>query len=181
MKRFIIHCFCVFSFLPLISARDGSAIALWQRDGKRRAERNIRIVKDRPTVYVSFDHAGKREPLRNGESENGIWLRLHNNTRWAIRLDMGDAPKEYGDAVLFYEVLSGEKVIVDMRCHVCSTNKLPPGKSILFSLPREYLDEGRAIRIGFSYEWEEDESRSTSLEPQHYVYFYSYNLPRDLK
>lgn len=144
----------------------------------RTASTDMRNVKDKPTVYISFERTGKREPLLNGEGDEGIWLRLHNNTRWSIKLDMNDVPsEEYGDADLFYEVVADEKVVVDMRCHVCSSDRVPPGESLLFSVPQEHLAKGRAIRIRFTYEWEEDENRSTSGEPQHHVSFYSSKLP----
>jgi hypothetical protein len=41
-------------------------------------------AKGKPTVYVSFERAGERKPVYARESNQGIWLRLHNNTRWAI-------------------------------------------------------------------------------------------------
>jgi hypothetical protein len=178
MKSLIGLALCV--FLGSVSVEDKLAMVLSQQKNGRTEAKGIRIIKEKPTVYIRFDHAGKREPLLNGESNEGVWLRLHNNTRWAIRLEMNGIPREYGDANLFYQVISENKVVVDMGCHVCSSNKLPSGKSILFSVPREYLQEDRAIRISFSYEWEEDERGSTSLEPQHYIYFYSSELPKTL-
>lgn len=45
---------------------------------------DVILSKDKPTVYVSFERAGERKPVYAGESNQGIWLRLHNNTRWAI-------------------------------------------------------------------------------------------------
>ena len=145
--------------------------------------KSMRIVSDKPTVYISLERVGKREPLRNGESENGIWLSLHNNTKWGIILEMNDVPsKKYGDVELFYEVLSGENMVIDLRCHVCSVDKVAPGRSLAFSLPREYLvDKDRSIRIGFNYEWEQDNTGSTTLEPEHHVYFYSSQLPKSLQ
>lgn len=44
----------------------------------------VNLSKDKPTVYITFERAGKRKPLFAGESNQGVWLRLHNNTRWAI-------------------------------------------------------------------------------------------------
>jgi hypothetical protein len=153
-----------------------------QKMKDRKFKPNVRVRRDKPTVYLSFQRAGQREPLRNGESDEGIWLRLHNNTQWAIKLEMNDAPsKEYGDVVLFYEVISDSTRIVDMRCHVCSVNNLSPGKSLSFSLPREFLNHDEAIRISFNYEWEPDEHGSTSSEPVHYVYFYNSQLPPEIQ
>jgi len=137
-----------------------------------------KLLEDKPTIYITFERVGKRAPLRNGESDEGIWLRLRNNTRWAIILEMNDVPtEEYGDAVLFYEVLSDDKVVIDARCHVCSLSKLPSDHSLVFSLPREYLSKGLTLRIRFNYEWEANKNGSTSLEPQHFVEFSSSSLP----
>jgi hypothetical protein len=43
-----------------------------------------------PSVYLSFVRVGKREPLHVSESDKGVWLRLHNNTRWSL------LPNAYG-------------------------------------------------------------------------------------
>ncbi|MEP7272215.1 MAG: hypothetical protein ABI882_11990 [Acidobacteriota bacterium] len=47
-------------------------------------KQDLRISKDKPTVYITFEHAGPREGVYASESGQGIWLRLHNNTKWAI-------------------------------------------------------------------------------------------------
>jgi hypothetical protein len=44
----------------------------------------VSLTNNRPTVYLSFEREGKREPIHPSESNQGIWLRLHNNTKWAI-------------------------------------------------------------------------------------------------
>jgi hypothetical protein len=141
----------------------------------------LRLRKDMPTVYITFERAGKRKPLEQGESDQGVWLRLRNNTRWPLTLAMNGVPKEYGDAALFYDVLSEGKVVVEGRCHVCSSNQLHPGGSLLFSLPREDLVKGRAIRVKFSYGWEHPDDVFAEREPQHFVYFYSSKLPPQLQ
>jgi len=148
-----------------------------QRRNVHRSQEQVRIKKDLPTVYITFSHAGSREPLRAGESDQGIWLRLHNNTRWSIILEMNDVPKEYGDAGLFYDVISEKKVIREGLCHVCSYNGLGRGRSLLFSVPREYLANARVIRVSFNYGWEDPNDAFAGREPQHFVYFTSSNLP----
>jgi hypothetical protein len=45
---------------------------------------SILIRKDRPSVFIEFDRSGKAPPLFEGEKEERIWLRLHNNAQWAI-------------------------------------------------------------------------------------------------
>ena len=143
-----------------------------------KAKQQFRIKKDMPTVYITFERAGKRKPLEQGESDEGVWLRLHNNTEWPITVAMNGVPKEYGDAALFYDVLVGGKVMAEGRCHVCSSNQLSPGGSLLFSMPSENLAEGGAIRVNFSYGWERPDDVFAGREPQHFVYFYSSKVPQ---
>jgi len=55
---------------------------------RRRHSRSsgVRVSQDHPTVYITFERVGKRERHRTGEISDGVWLRLHNNTRWRIDL-----------------------------------------------------------------------------------------------
>ena len=145
---------------------------------KRRPLENARITRNSPTVYITFIRMAKREPLRAGESDQGVWLKLHNNTRWPITLEMNGVPTEHGDAGLFYDVLLEKKVILERQCHVCSLNNLNPGRSLLFSLPREYLTKGQVIRVKFSYGWEGSDAIFADREPDHYVYFHASKLPQ---
>jgi hypothetical protein len=59
-------------------------------------------------------------------------------------------------------------------CHVCSTIELRPGKSILFSVPRDYLCRNHMLYVIYQYEWEEYVG-----EPEHRVYFLGNSLPKD--
>ena len=142
---------------------------------------DLRLNKNMPTVYITFERAGKRRPLEEGEGEEGVWLRIHNNMRWPLRLDMNGVPKEYGDAALLYDVLAEGKAMNERQCHVCSSNELHAGRTLLFSLPREDLVKGGGIRIRFSYGWEHAEDVFADREPQHFVYFYSANLPSEVR
>jgi hypothetical protein len=140
---------------------------------------NVHHRRDKPTVYIEFERAGNREPLLARESNSGIWLRLHNNTKWSIVLDMHGVPSDdYGDASLIYDVLSDRQVIIEDSCHACSFNSLGPGRSLLFSVPAEHLSAGRALRIKFSYSWEDSQKVTAGSEPEHYVYFYASQLPK---
>jgi hypothetical protein len=55
-----------------------------QQQRLRVAEGDVLISHDKPTIYITFERSGKRKPLYDAESNQGIWLRLHNNTQWAI-------------------------------------------------------------------------------------------------
>lgn len=60
-------------------------MALRSQEAQRAANNEkVSLQKDRPTVYLTFEREGKREPIHPSESNEGIWLRLHNNTKWTI-------------------------------------------------------------------------------------------------
>lgn len=173
-----------------------------QRNAPNKASNAVRLTKGKPSVYITFERRGKRAPLESGESNEGVWLRLHNNTRWEISFCAFGVPEVYGEAGVYYEVekipfqesggsyaqtMQGdtparreniEPPIGYRKGHVCHVYKLPPGKSIVFSVPREHLAENLAIKVAFNYGWEESEDIISGLEPQHSVYFYATSLPR---
>jgi hypothetical protein len=128
----------------------------------------------KPTVYLTFERSGRV----GEEKEERVFFRFRNNTRWGLRLDMGGELKGYGDARLFYEILSAYNVIgKSVSCHVCSTNILGPGRTLLFSVPKEDVSNSYAIRIQYSYAWEDD---LDSDEPTHFVSFVLRYLPENL-
>jgi hypothetical protein len=138
---------------------------------------SVRLSKAHPSVYITFDHQGKIASMRTGEIEDTVWLRLRNNTRWPIILDMNGVPsKAYGDAALFWDVLCKGNEPELRRCHACSFNALPPGHYIKFTVPREDLAKGCSIRVMFSYGWED-----SSGEPEHFVYFHNSDLPSGVR
>jgi hypothetical protein len=65
---------------------------------------DVRLVKGKPSVYITFERLGEREPLEPGESREGIWLRFHNNTKWPISFRSFGVPKELGEVGMYYEI-----------------------------------------------------------------------------
>ena len=140
----------------------------------------VRLLQEKPSVYMEFVRDGHRDPLYNGESDSGVWLRLHNNTKWSIVLQMNGYPSEdYGDAAVIYDVLSEGQTKIDGRCHVCSVNPLGSGRSLVFSVPAEHLSKRGGVRVKFSYDWEDSHKVTAGLEPEHWVYFYTSQLPKN--
>lgn len=90
----------------------------------------------------------------------------------------GVASAEYGDVELFYDGLLEEELLFRNRCHVCTTNMLGCGRSLRFSVLRADLGKSRAIRVRFSYSWEDWGDVIVRREPEHYVYFYASQLPK---
>lgn len=148
--------------------------------------KDVRLVKNRPSVYVSFEREGKREPLHTGESNKGVWLRFHNNSKWQVGVCMWGVSKEYGDKDVTYEIERYESVGDSEEIPVandpegsCLLGLMKPGTSVLFSVPREHLAEGLAVKVKFLYQWDIDSDGFISnLEPKHYAYFYSSDVPQ---
>lgn len=144
---------------------------------------NVRLDKNKPSIYVAFEKRGKRQPLYEGEVDEGVWLRLHNNTRWTVYLCTFGVENSYGDLGLFYSVERRSSLpdrTMDSRIplgyqpsHVCNVVNLEPGKSLLFSVPANHVAQGLKIRITFNFSWERYGDVLAGLEPQHSVFFYT--------
>ena len=186
---------------------------LAQRTKTRRANSDVRLQKDKPTVFVSFVRFGRRESFRTVDSENGVYLQLHNNTRWTLILRAYGAggytftKSDAEEIGMFYGVeevqqigaSSGtgdpanpslipqetKKLDIYENCEVAlgywsdtaTIVELKPGKSFLFSLPRESLCRNLRMYITYQYKWENDFGNAS--EPEHRVYFYGQDLPKE--
>lgn len=137
--------------------------------------RSVRIDKKLPTAFLRVERIGK---AKNSDIHKArLWFRLHNNTRWVIFVEASGEEKALGDARMYYDLLKDSTIEKSVRCHVCSIVKIAPGKSLLFSLPREELFTASSMRIRFSYEWEESDGFH-GREPTHFVYFYLSDLEK---
>ncbi len=75
-----------------------TALAAAQAPAPCGASNDVRVVKENPTVYLTFERFGKAlnlneqkmlESDQRGKSRqkgNDVWLRVHNNTCWPISL-----------------------------------------------------------------------------------------------
>lgn len=152
---------------------------LAQNKNKQKDLKSVHVDKKQPTIYLTFERIRNIERNAYEEDNERIWLRLHNNTYWGIRLEASGENKVFGNTKLYYDILnSDEKFEERIRCHVCSIITLGEGKSILFSFPRKHFTEGNFLRLKFSYEWENSDDVFAGRSPTHYVYFYSINLPK---
>ncbi|MFN2533338.1 MAG: hypothetical protein ABR555_18805 [Pyrinomonadaceae bacterium] len=197
-------------------------IPFWHQKNLRLGQDSPLLSTDKPGVYLSFERDGERKSLYAGESNQGIWLRMHNNTKWAINFCTPGLyiPPKVGP----FRLLDGRGVLALLEgveismCHgvdrvsryesvntkagasrrekratcsesevgydkgdVSSTAWLPPGKSVIFSVPREQLCSDFAVFIRFNYEWEYGERTFRSNEAEHRVYFRGLDLPEKLQ
>src|SRR5215204_1453517 len=75
------------------------------RNGKyigKITSKDVRINKDKPHVFISFESVKKIEPLRQGESEYRVFLRFNNNSRWKVYFCGGTIPPGYGEVNIKY-------------------------------------------------------------------------------
>lgn len=172
--------FLIISFIATVSFVSA------QTRKPNRPSSEVRLSRDKPSVYISYERSGKREPLHASESDEGIWLRLHNNTKWTIKFPVFGATEAHGDVGMFYilEVVSElPDEVVDIPKgeelgHVYSPFELRSGESVLFSVPREHLPKGIALRVKFSYEWEDPDTVFGGGEVEHTVSYYASKLPQ---
>lgn len=87
-----------------------------QRRGVRDTQDNVRLIRNKPTIYIEFVKAGVYQQRRRTfarswgpppsrpdeetvDSYEAVWLRVRNNSRWAINFDALDVhPADHVDA-----------------------------------------------------------------------------------
>lgn len=186
--------------------------ALPQEASRQASDDDIRLSKDHPAIYITFERRGKAinpmdsrlaetgETSKSQEKGNHIWLRLHNNCRWAIlfptwslyigkkvsphRLSDGTSVLGLSDGMevnAMYQVVDDDGKIVPYGGDMHSLSWLPPGHSVIFSVSREHLSKDRSIYVYFNYEWERGEQYSNNLSPEHRSMYWGYRLRGDAK
>jgi hypothetical protein len=149
-----------------------------------------------PSVYLQYDHEAERKPEHPGEGKEGLWLSIHNNTLGAICVRTQSL--YIGSKVAPLTLMSGKHVL-GMRSGIeiaplysveqnreagfdrlpltwhgdtSSISWIPSGGTVLMSLPKDDLIEGRRVTLPFSYEWEAEGDGI-----RHEAYFYSRQVP----
>jgi hypothetical protein len=134
----------------------------------------------KPYVYLQFDHVGPRRPLHEGEPSTGLWLRIVNNCKVPISVkSYGVTTGDVGTGV-FDEIIpiqqgltvqadSGEiplstdekptqkpasepsaKMPEGYSAELSSVTRVLPGKSLLFSVPRNHVSREWFLRVKFA-------------------------------
>jgi hypothetical protein len=74
--------------------------------GQQKADFVLNPLK--PYVYLEFDHLGPRKPIRSGESDMGLWLRIVKNSRLPILVPTFGLAAAGSGAGVLDEVVSSE-------------------------------------------------------------------------
>jgi hypothetical protein len=151
----------------------------------------------KPYVYIAFDHAGSRAPIFAGESPEGLWLRFVNNCRLPVVIGTFDpGTGEKGIGVLYDVVaipssgsggipsLPGDKERAreqapegySSTASAYSTMTVAPGKSVLFSIPKNHLARNWFIRVQFTL----DVGEARGDQPYSYADFRWEQLPASI-
>ena len=165
-----------------------------------------------PIIYISFEKFGKAidpmaehmaeagESARSKEKGKDVWLRLHNNSKFAIsfRTDSMYLGKrasmyQFPDGSKVLSLVDGAEVSIQYQIAEKDGRSVPygsdnafmswlaPGRSVLFSARREHLANDRMIYVDFNYDWEKGDRYSYNLAPVHRSEYYGYRLEQDAK
>jgi hypothetical protein len=165
-----------------------------------------------PIIYIGFEKFGKAiDPMNERMAEGGdsarskekgkdVWLRFHNNSKFAISFRTDSM--YLGKRASMYQFPDGSKVLslvdgaeVSIQYQIAEKDRrsvpygsdnafiswLAPGRSVLFSVRREHLLNDRMIYIDFNYDWEKADRYSYNLAPVHRSEYYAYRLEQEAK
>ena len=150
-----------------------------------------------PYVYVKFDHVGPRKPLREGEGQVGLWLRIVNNCRVPITvptfgLTTGDPGAGVLDEVIPGTVTTSVSSEPDelnppsggasassrhpegYSAEVFSMTRILPGKDLLFSVPINHVSDNWFMRVRFVLDVDKP---SVGTGPYTYLNFFKTQIP----
>jgi hypothetical protein len=154
-------------------------------------------------VYVQFDHVGPRKPLREGEGNVGLWLRIVNNCRVPITvpsfgLTSGDPGVGVLDEVVpdvlttsvsagrdglnLSETGTSQPAPSDPKnslpqgysAEVSSMTRILPGKDLLFSVPLNHVGDKWFMRVRFVLDVNKP---SVGTGPYTYLDFFKAQIP----
>jgi hypothetical protein len=150
-----------------------------------------------PYVYVKFDHVGPRHPLREGEGQVGLWLRIVNNCRVPIKvptfgLTTGDPGVGVLDEVVSDVLTTSVSAEPDelnpsaagasvssshpqgYSAEVFSLTRVLPGKDLLFSVPINHVSDNWFMRVRFVLDVDKP---SVGTGPYTYLNFFKTQVP----
>jgi hypothetical protein len=159
------------------------------------------LDQTKPYVYLRFDHIGPRKPLRTGEDGTGIWLRVVNNCRLPIAFASFSVPAGGAGVGLMDEVVEAEPMMqiystpeegreIQKREKIQKLKHKPegywsetagvvrvqPGEDILFSVPRNHVDDDWYMRVKFALDLDKS---SVAVGPFTYLPFYEWDIPKE--
>jgi hypothetical protein len=169
------------------------------------------IDQNRPYVYLRFDHMGAGERFSDDEPPKRVWFQFVNNCGVAVVLRtfgvpegspkdevgvMHDVVKDVAKFGVIHvndpsELNRGssnlhrkEKMPTGYDSDVSSSASIPPGQSVLFSVPVTHL--GKSWHIEIPYKFDLPSGRgprqpTVGGEPRMVLLYYAWDLPQDIQ
>src|SRR5215813_7485476 len=140
-----------------------------------------------------------RKPKKqSAQTATGVWLRFRNDSYLPITFSTDSLYMKRGakcgyktSAGKFFEGLcDGTEVSIRYGVEDAdgkpipwgfdfgAISMLPPGASVVFSVMHDHLEDGRSIRILYSYQKEGEKRKLEDYGSEHWVYFKASDLPR---
>jgi len=169
------------------------------------------IDENRPYVYLHFEHVGKGVRFIEGEPTQRVWLRFVNNCRVPIILRTFGAPEgspkdELGvmhdivkDAQFLIRGVEIEppalndqnsephqeaKMPTGYEFDVSLAQRIPPGKSLLFSVPVTHLSKSWHIEIPYRFDLPPGKGPRQPVvggEPKMVLLYSGWDLPEEVQ
>jgi hypothetical protein len=163
------------SLIALVSA------PLNQRATQPSQTQSALIDGTKPGAFMTFEKAGVRKARFQGESDKGIWFRLHNNYRFPIEVTTQTMEEGPPEVAIMYDIVSAcekGKLMVPSASHgdVFTGFYVEPGRDVLFSIPAEDLPKTSQLLVRFEIKFETN-GRKSAVPPLHYAVFDGWLLP----
>ena len=142
-----------------------------------------------PAQYLTFERTGRGKTAYAGESEERVWLRLHNNVTCPIQV-RGGRPHVEPDGSISMDPRDGEEAEIEYEVYdskrggdprpwggtdTYSVGAVRPGFSVVFDVPLSHFRRGMGVAVRFSYSWEH--ASLSDFRIRHYVYLVPEDVP----
>ena len=151
------------------------------------------VVAGNPSLYISYE--GKKGAGKQKPDENKVLLRLHNNTNCNIEIITTATYTTVikADGSITTDMPQDSEVEIGFRIenqspsgattfegldHDISISDLPPGQSVLFSVPFVYFKPKQVVYVPYKYNWEVGSPDTGTIV--HRIYFENSKLPNKL-
>lgn len=190
-----------------------SPTSMWGQSKAQTSSPLTRFVIDvnRPYVYLRYDHMGKGVKFSEDEPTQRVWLRFVNNCSVAIVLRTFGAPDgSLKDEVgVFHDVVEDKQFrihtvkveppqlnalssepppTVEMPMgydsDVRSAETVPPGESVLFSVPTTHLSKSWHIEIPYEFDVPPGKGPRQPIiggQPKMVLIYSAWDLPEDVR
>jgi hypothetical protein len=148
----------------------------------------------KPSVYITFDRWDV--PPKDGRPAH-VWLRLHNNTRWRLRIPLQNNSQPRSDRLIyrvipaesfFFPTVAGvviggsrEAAMPSPQSYAVNAENiilefLEPGVNWRFRVPAEGVAQGVVLLVPFNYGWEDETKIRSGTEPYHFAILTSHSV-----